>query len=132
MTDARGEVANATLEVSIVAAAPVIESVTPASGPAGGGTAIKIAGSGFAEGLTVVIGDVQATDVVVESETNLGVVVPPGAAGIVDVTVIKSRWPANIAHRCVHVRRIRTGGRRVRRLGIRTVERGDVRGQPRA
>ncbi len=71
-----------------MAAAPVIESVTPASAPAGGGTAIKIAGSGFAEGLTVVIGDVQATDVVVESETNLGVVVPPGAAGIVDVTVI--------------------------------------------
>ena len=49
---------------------------------------ITIAGSGFAEGLTVLIGDVQVTDVVVESETSLIVVVPAGAAGTVDVTIL--------------------------------------------
>jgi hypothetical protein len=66
--------------------APTITSVTPNSGPTAGGTPVTIAGSGFVVGATVAIGGA-ATDVVVDSETEITARTPATAAGPVEVVV---------------------------------------------
>ncbi|GII21530.1 hypothetical protein Pme01_11270 [Planosporangium mesophilum] len=64
-----------------------ITSVTPANGPAGGGTAVMITGSGFPASPVVKIGGVGAY-VSSRGPASLTVITPPGTAGsIVDVTV---------------------------------------------
>jgi hypothetical protein len=70
-------------------AAPAITSVTPASGPATGGTPIAIVGAGFATGATVAFGGVAATSVTVLSPTLITAVTPAGS-GTVSVTVTTS------------------------------------------
>jgi len=62
-------------------------SVSPASGPTSGGTAIEILGSGFTGASTVAVGGTPATNVVVTSSTRITAVTPPGAAGPTDVAV---------------------------------------------
>jgi hypothetical protein len=58
----------------------------PQQGPASGGTAVTITGSGFAAGATVAFGANPATDVTVVSETTITANTPAGA-GVVDVVV---------------------------------------------
>jgi IPT/TIG domain len=70
---------------------PTITSVTPASGPAGGGTKVTIKGTGF-KGVTgeygVVFGDMPATSYVVNAGgTLITAQSPAGAAGPIDVRV---------------------------------------------
>lgn len=65
---------------------PTVTGVTPTSGPAAGGTTVKIAGSGFGSAPSVTFGGVAATSVTLSSATELSVVTPAGA-GAVDVTV---------------------------------------------
>ena len=67
--------------------APTIGSVSPASGPASGGTTITITGTNFSEGATVLIGGVPATSVVVDGSTEITVVVPAGTVGAANVVV---------------------------------------------
>lgn len=64
-----------------------VASVSPASGPAVGGTTITVQGAGFAPGARVRVGALDATDVVVVSETTLTALTPPGSAGPNDVVV---------------------------------------------
>jgi hypothetical protein len=66
---------------------PSVVSISPASGPATGGSSVVIAGSNFESGATVRIGGAAATDVVVVSATEIQAVAPPGVAGAQDVTV---------------------------------------------
>lgn len=66
---------------------PAITAVKPDTGPAAGGTAITIDGSGFEPGATVKIGGVAATSVKRKSATQITAVTPPGAAGPQDVVV---------------------------------------------
>jgi hypothetical protein len=66
--------------------APAVSEVTPATGPAAGGTAITIKGSGFLPGATVTIGE-PASSVKVLSETEITAVTPPHAAGSAPVVV---------------------------------------------
>ncbi|MBV8621838.1 MAG: IPTL-CTERM sorting domain-containing protein [Curvibacter sp.] len=67
---------------------PGISSVSPASGPAAGGTAITLSGSGFVSGATTVsVGGNACTSVNVASATSLSCVAPAGSAGTVDITV---------------------------------------------
>ena len=47
---------------------PVISAVSPASGPAAGGTVLTITGANFAQGATVLIGDKPAENVVVSED----------------------------------------------------------------
>jgi uncharacterized protein (TIGR03382 family) len=61
--------------------------VTPASGPTSGGTQLTLSGNGFAPGATVTVGGVNATNLVVASETSLTATTPAHAAGAVDVVV---------------------------------------------
>lgn len=65
-----------------VTTAPVIQSVTPNQGRAGGGTPVVIAGSGFSRGAKVYFNNELAqVDATKSSETTLFVYSPPGKAG---------------------------------------------------
>lgn len=69
--------------------APAIEAITPAKGPAGGGTTVTIRGKDFREGLSVFFGDVQvpkASVTVVDYKT-IRVITPAHGPGQVDVKV---------------------------------------------
>jgi large repetitive protein len=69
---------------------PTVTTLTPSTGPAGGGTVLKIAGSNFGTAPTVKFGSATATGVTVSSATELTVTAPAGT-GIVDVTVTGPR-----------------------------------------
>jgi phosphoesterase family protein/IPT/TIG domain-containing protein len=69
------------------APAPVINSITPASGLTGGGTSVTISGANFTPGPAVFFGGLPATNVNVVSGTTLTAVTPAHAAGAVAVTV---------------------------------------------
>ena len=66
---------------------PVVASVTPATGPALGRTAITIAGTAFVKGATVTVGGVAAEQVVVVNTSTIRAVTPAHARGAVDVVV---------------------------------------------
>jgi plastocyanin len=68
--------------------APILETVSPASGPATGGTEIVISGRGFAEGATVNLGAWPAMNVVLLSDTTVTATTSPHGEGTFDVTVI--------------------------------------------
>lgn len=69
------------------APAPTVTTVTPASGPLIGGSAITITGTGFLAGATVDLGGVAATGVVVVSATSITATTAAHAQGAVLVTV---------------------------------------------
>ena len=66
---------------------PQVESVTPTNGPVQGGTQIAVSGSGFADGTTVTLGQIEATNVIFVSPTELQATVPPNGPGLYDVVV---------------------------------------------
>jgi len=75
--------------VTYVAGAMSISSISPNSGPISGGTSVTISGSGFGEGgipYTVTFGSVTVT-ATRDNGNTLTAVTPPHAAGAVDVTV---------------------------------------------
>ena len=65
--------------------APAVSGVFPATGPAGGGTAVTISGSGLADATMVSFGG-SAGMITADSATQITVVSPPGS-GTVDVAV---------------------------------------------
>nr|WP_269330251.1 IPT/TIG domain-containing protein [Kineosporia babensis] len=69
---------------------PVVSSVTPNTGPLGGGTAVTITGSGFntATGASAVkFGGTNATSYVVVNDTTITAITPANSAGAAAVTV---------------------------------------------
>ncbi len=62
-----------------------VTSVQPSSGPAQGGTAVTIEGTGFSEQTTFAFGDRLALHVVVQDANTATVLTPPGVAGKVRV-----------------------------------------------
>lgn len=62
-------------------------AIRPGAGPAAGGTAVRILGSGFGPGASVRFGGIPATDVTFVSEGELRAVTPRGSPGPVDVAV---------------------------------------------
>lgn len=73
----------ALLEVHVAGAAdpPTITSVSPATGPAAGGTVVTITGTGFAAGATVSFDGVAATNVTVSNATTIVATTPAGDPG---------------------------------------------------
>ncbi|MFF4777547.1 IPT/TIG domain-containing protein [Microtetraspora fusca] len=71
-------------------AAPAAESVSPATGPAAGGTVVTIKGSGFTLDAKVTVGGNAATAVTVVDQATIKATVPAHAAGAVDVVVTTS------------------------------------------
>ncbi len=69
------------------AAQPVITSISPASGPLAGGTAVTITGTNFTGATAVHFGSTQATAFTVVSATQITATAPAGVAGTVDITV---------------------------------------------
>jgi hypothetical protein len=77
-------------DLEVVDLTPVVTGLSVASGLTGGGTSITISGHNFggaAGQLHVLFGGVEATSVVVVSDSVLVAVAPPHAAGAVDVRV---------------------------------------------
>jgi IPT/TIG domain/HYDIN/CFA65/VesB-like, Ig-like domain len=66
---------------------PQVTGVLPSTGPAAGGTAVTIHGSGLTGASAVSFGTQAATGLVVDSDTQIHAVTPPGG-GVVDVTVV--------------------------------------------
>jgi galactose oxidase-like protein/IPT/TIG domain-containing protein/glyoxal oxidase-like protein len=69
--------------------APNVTSITPNSGPASGGTAVTITGTGFLTGATVSLGTA-ATGVNVVNSTSITAMTAAHAAGVVSVVVTNS------------------------------------------
>ena len=68
--------------------APVVESISPTSGPSGGGTTVTISGDYFATASSVSFGGTSANfAVLVNSDTSITATAPPHPAGNVAVTV---------------------------------------------
>lgn len=67
-------------------AAPVVSTVVGAQGPASGGGAFTLTGTGFAYGSTVSVGGVPAS-IVSGAATSLSCLAPPGAVGPAVITV---------------------------------------------
>lgn len=68
------------------ASVPVVDAVSPSSGPAAGGTAVTITGRGFAGATRVSFGGTTAASFTVVNDSEITAVAPPGS-GTVDVTV---------------------------------------------
>jgi subtilisin family serine protease len=68
-------------------APPVVSSVSPPVGPAGGGTTVTLTGSAFTGASSVTFGGVAGTALSVRSATSLTVVTPAHAGGPEDVVV---------------------------------------------
>jgi hypothetical protein len=70
---------------------PLVDVLTPSSGPAGGGVSVVMTGSGFETGAAVTVGGAAATDVLVGAPTSLTATVPALAAGALhDVAIINA------------------------------------------
>ena len=69
------------------AARPTVTGVSPATGPAPGGTQVTLTGTGFSATATVRFGTATASAVTVTSPTSLTAVAPPHAPGTVTLTV---------------------------------------------
>ena len=66
---------------------PTVNTVSPASGPTAGGTAVTISGGNFVSGATVAFGGKPATNVTYVSRTTLTAETPAHDVGAVDVVV---------------------------------------------
>jgi len=65
---------------------PTIASISPSSGPSGGGTKVTISGKNFKQGATVTIGGVTAKDIVIDPKgLSATVTTPGGPPGTVQV-----------------------------------------------
>ncbi len=73
---------------------PSVQDVSPAAGPAAGGTTVRITGSGFSGATGVEFGSTPATSFTVDSESEITAVSPAGQ-GTVDVSVT---GPAGTSH----------------------------------
>jgi len=85
--DAHGVSADTPTFTYIAAGLPIVESVTPSSGPTAGGTPVTIEGQRFAPGSTVSIDGNEATEVDVISEQEITAKTPSGSAGPFEVRV---------------------------------------------
>ena len=70
-----------------VADKPILTTVTPASGPADGGTRVTLSGSNFKDGLNVSFGGAACGDLTRASGTQLSCTTPAHYPAVVDVTV---------------------------------------------
>ncbi|MEV3966003.1 IPT/TIG domain-containing protein, partial [Nocardia sp. NPDC050193] len=67
-------------------AVPTLTTVAPDAGPVAGGTTVVLTGTNLTGATTVSFGGTPATSFVVDSDTQITAVAPPGAAGTVSVT----------------------------------------------
>jgi len=68
-------------------AAPNVTGISPARGPLAGGTVVNVTGTGFTGATAVKFGNTAGTALTVNSDTQINITSPAGAAGTVNVTV---------------------------------------------
>lgn len=86
--DSSNATAAANFSVNIGAAStPVVNGISPSSGPTSGGTTVTISGANFSAGATITFGGSAATSVVVSSPSQIQAVTPAHIAGTVGVIV---------------------------------------------
>ncbi|MGW4371775.1 IPT/TIG domain-containing protein [Nocardia takedensis] len=73
---------------------PTLTSLSPASGPAGGGTSVVLTGTGFGGPTTVRFGST-ATTFTLDSPTQITAIAPGGTVGTVQVTVTDATGASN-------------------------------------
>jgi hypothetical protein len=83
-----GASANTAADDFTYVAAPAIASLSPAEGPATGGTVVTITGTNLLGATAVSFGGTPATSFVVDSATQITATSPAGVAGTVDVSVV--------------------------------------------
>jgi uncharacterized protein (TIGR03437 family) len=86
MTDALPAARQACAGAVVISVAAVISATSPASGPAAGGTVVKISGTRLAASTGVTFGGVAAAYTVV-SDALIETFTPAGTAGAADVVV---------------------------------------------
>jgi glucose/arabinose dehydrogenase len=98
IVDAAGASLSASVtETFVVAApAPTVTNITPVFGPTTGGTIVLITGTNFVAGAAVHFGTTAATNVIVNSSTQITATSPVGT-GVVDVRVTTSGGQSAIA-----------------------------------
>ncbi len=69
---------------------PVVSGISPATGGAGGGTAVSIYGTGFSASTLITIGGVAVTSLVYVTSNLMTAVTPAGTVGAQDVVAINS------------------------------------------
>ena len=74
-------------DIVLIASPPTVTAISPASGPATGGTGVTITGTGFTGAANVTIGGTAATSFTVVSDTSLTATTPAGTAGTASVLV---------------------------------------------
>jgi sugar lactone lactonase YvrE len=91
VTDAHATAASLTLTLVVYpsfASPPEVTSISPISGPPGGGNTVTVEGRHLATATEVRFGDTPATALNVETDTSLTVTAPPGTTGtVVPITV---------------------------------------------
>ncbi|TKT68799.1 IPT/TIG domain-containing protein, partial [Aquamicrobium sp. LC103] len=84
LAKARG---TATIQDNDASVPPTITAIAPNTGPMAGGTTVTITGTNLTGATAVAFGSNPATNVTVDSATQITAVTPAGAAGAVDVSV---------------------------------------------
>lgn len=82
--------------------APTIAKAAPKKGPAAGGTAVALTGTGFAGVTEVAFGSTPATSYVVNSPTSITAVSPAGTVGSTDVRVVTPNGTSPITKKDVY------------------------------
>lgn len=70
--------------------APIITAINPGSSSTCGGIAVTISGANFTGATAVLFGSTPATSFIVNSDTTITAIAPPGASGTVDIRVVTS------------------------------------------
>ncbi len=73
-----------------------LSSLSPAQGPASGGTAVTVTGSGFVPGTRFVFGDRQALATVIYDEHTAALLSPPGSPGKINVFAVNGDGQAKL------------------------------------
>ena len=97
--DAAGNWETATASATFVKdiAAPTVTLVSPACGPAAGGTTVTITGTGFLHATAVNFGTVAATSFKIVSDTQITATSPAATANPADVTVLSAGGPSAVS-----------------------------------
>ncbi len=66
---------------------PAVSSISPSSGPATGGTAVTVTGSGFTGATAVTVGGLPLVNFVVVNDTTVTGTIPPGTSGPAGIVV---------------------------------------------
>ncbi|HTM89353.1 MAG TPA: IPT/TIG domain-containing protein [Terriglobales bacterium] len=87
VTNTDGQSGTLTNGFNYASTAPAINSISPASGTANGGTSVTLSGSNFNAGARVTFGGTSAANVTVVNSTSITATTPAHAAGTVNVVV---------------------------------------------